>query len=136
MREIADTGLIVALLFRKDPFHAWAFDAFRRFSPFHTCDAVLAEAASFCPDPVAVLKLVTRGDLIVDPDFSLATEASRLEALASKYADRPMDLADACLVRMSELHSKCRIWTVDRNDFSTYRRMGRKTIPCEFPPVG
>jgi hypothetical protein len=45
-----------------------------------------------------------------------------------------MDLADACLLRMSEFHSKCRIWTVDRNDFSTYRRMGRRTIPCEFPP--
>jgi len=85
------------------------------------------------PDPVAVLKLVTRGDLILDPDFSLATEVSHLAALASKYADCPMDLADACLVRMSELHSKCRIWTVERNDFSTYRRMGRRTIPCEFP---
>ena len=135
MKEIADTGLIVALLFRNDPFHRWALEAFRKCAPFLTCEAVLAEAASFCPDPVAVLKLVTRGDLIMDPDFSLANEASHLAALASKYADRPMDLADACLVRMSELHSKCRIWTVDRNDFSTYRRMGRRTIPCEFPPL-
>jgi hypothetical protein len=99
-----------------------------------TCNAVLTEAASFCPDPVAMLKLVPRGDLIVDPDFSLASEASHLVALASKYADRPMDLADACLVRISELHSRCRIWTVNRNNFSTYRRMGRRTIPCEFPP--
>lgn len=134
MKEIADTGLIVALLFRNDPFHFWALEAFRKHSPFLTCDAVLAEAASFCPDPVAVLKLVTRGDLIPDPDFSIAAEASHLAALASKYADRPMDLADACLVRMSELHSRCRIWTVDRNDFATYRRAGRRSIPCEFPP--
>jgi predicted nucleic acid-binding protein len=134
MKEIADTGLIVALLFRNDPCHRWAVEGFRDHAPFFTCDAVLAEAASFCPDPVAVLKLVTRGDLIVDPDFSLAVEASHLAVLASKYADRPMDLADACLVRMSELHSKCRIWTVDRSDFSTYRRMGKRTIPCEFPP--
>jgi predicted nucleic acid-binding protein len=134
MKEIADTGLIVALLFRKDPFHPWALEAFHKFAPFLTCDAVLAEAASFCPDPVAVLKLVTRGDLIVDPDFSLANEASHLAELASKYADRPMDLADTCIVRMSELHSKSRIWTVDRDDFSTYRRMGRRMIPCEFPP--
>lgn len=81
-----------------------------------------------------MIKLVTRGDLIVDPDFMFANEASHLAALASKYADRPMDLADACLVRMSEIHIKCRIWTVDRNDFSTYRRMGRSAIPCEFPP--
>jgi uncharacterized protein len=134
MIEIADTGLIVALLFRNDPFHPWAVEAFHSCAPFLTCDAVLAEAAGFCPDPVAVLKLVTRGDLIPDPDFSLANEASHLATLAAKYADSPMDLADACLVRMSELHSKCRIWTVDRNDFSTYRRLGRRTIPCEFPP--
>jgi predicted nucleic acid-binding protein len=126
--------LIVALLFRNDPFHNWALEAFGNHAPFITCDAVLAEAASFCPDPVAVLKLVTRGDLIPDPDFTVASEASHLAALASKYAERPMDFAGACLVRMSELHSKCRIWTVDRNDFSTYRRMGRRTIPCEFPP--
>lgn len=134
MKEIADTGLIVALLFRSDPHHRWALEGFRKHSPFFTCDAVLAEAASFCPDPVAVLKLVTRGDLIVDPDFSLAGEATHLAVLAAKYADRPMDLADACLVRMSELHSKCRIWTVDRSDFSTYRRLGKRIIPCEFPP--
>lgn len=134
MKEIADTGLIVALLFRKDPFHIWALNAFRKHAPFHTCDTVLAEAASFCPDPLAVLKLVTRGDLILDPAFLLADEASHIAALAEKYADQPMDLADACLVRMSELHTKCRVWTVDRNDFATYRRMGRRTIPCEFPP--
>jgi predicted nucleic acid-binding protein len=134
MKEIADTGLIVALLFRNDPFHRWALEAFRSNAPFLTCDAVLTEAASFCPDPVAVLKLVTRGDLIVDPDFSLGGEASHLAALAVKYADSPMDLADACVVRMSEIHPKCRVWTVDRNDFATYRRMGRRAIPCEFPP--
>ena len=134
MREIADTGLIVAFLFRKDPFHAWALEAFQRFAPFITCEAVLAEAASFCPDPVAVLKLVTRGDLVLDRGFSMANEAFHLTALASKYADRPMDLADACLVRLSELHPRCRVWTVDRDDFSTYRRLGRRAIPCEFPP--
>ncbi|MCH7227542.1 type II toxin-antitoxin system VapC family toxin [Haloferula sp. A504] len=136
MKEIADTGLIVALLFRNDPFHAWAQEAFRKHAPFLTCDPVLTEAASFCPDPVAVLKLVTRGDLILDPDFSLDEEASHLASLAAKYADRPMDLADACLVRMSERHPRCRIWTVDRNDFATYRRLGRRAIPCEFPPAG
>lgn len=135
MKEIADTGLIVALLFRDDPYHGWALENFRRHAPFHTCDAVLAEVAAFCPNPVAVLKLVNRGDLIVDPDFSLAREASHLASLAAKYADRPMDIADACLVRMSELTSKCRIWTVDRADFSTYRRHGKKAIPCEFPEL-
>ncbi len=135
MKEIADTGLIVALLFRNDRFHPWALEAFRKHAPFHTCDAVLAEAGSFCPNPVAGLQLVSRGDLIVDPEFVLSREISHLSTLATRYSDRPMDLADACLVRMSELTTRCRIWTVDRTDFSTYRRHGRRVIPCEFPKL-
>jgi predicted nucleic acid-binding protein len=133
VKEIADTGLLVALLTRNDPHHRWAVDAFRQHAPFVTCDAVLAEAGSFFPDPTALLTLVARGDLVLDPDFILGDEAARVLALAAKYRDRPMDLADACLVRMAELTTRCRIWTVDRSDFGAYRRHGRQTIPCEFP---
>lgn len=133
MKEIADTGIIVALLTRNDPFHHWALAAFRAHSPFHTCDAVLAEAASFFQDPVGLLRLVSRGDLVIDTEFLLARELSGVLALATKYADRPMDLADACLVRMTELIPRCRVWTVDRRDFAAYRRHGRHAIPCEFP---
>ncbi len=61
MKEIADTGLLVALLTRNDPHHRWAAGAFRRHAPFVTCDAVLAEAGSFFPDPAALLTLVARG---------------------------------------------------------------------------
>lgn len=134
MKELADTGLIVALLSRNDPFHDWSLRAFRRHAPFQTCDAVVAEAASFFPTPVYVLKLLARGDLILDSGFVLATELPRIFSLAEKYADRPMDLADACLVRMSELTVRSRVWTVDRSDFLTYRRNGRERVPCEFPP--
>ena len=134
MKEIADTGLIVALLARNDPFHSWALAAFRAHSPFLTCDAVLAEAASFFHDPVGVLRLVSRGDVILDPAFLLSRELPQVLALTTTYADRPMDLADACLVRMTELTPRCRVWTVDRGDFATYRRQGRQAIPCEFPP--
>ena len=134
MKEIADTGLIVALLTRNDRYHEWAADAFRGHAPFCVCDAVLAESASFFPDPCAVLRLVARGDLLLDRDFVLAAEMPRVLALAEKYSDCPMDLADACLVRMSELTPRCRIWTIDRGDFGTYRRDGRQRVPCAFPP--
>src|SRR2546425_10512028 len=99
VKRIADTGLIVALLTRNDRFHDWAVEESRRHAPFHTCDAVLGEAASFFPDPVAALQLVARGDLILDPGFVLADEMPRVFALATKCSDYPMDLADACLVR-------------------------------------
>jgi len=134
MKNIADTGIIVALLTRNDPFHEWAVKEFRRNAPFLVCDAVLAEAASFFPDPVHVLQLVLRGDLVLDPAFGLAQELPRVLELAAKYADRPMDLADACLVRMTELTSRGKVWTLDRADFSVYRRNGHQRIPCEFPP--
>ena len=134
MKEIADTGLIVALLARNDPHHAWAVVAFRNHSPFFTCDAVLAEAGSFFPDPIGLLRLISRGDLVIDPEFVLAREWSGVLELVTKYSDRPMDLADACLVRMTELCIRSRVWTVDRADFAVYRRNGKLAIPCEFPP--
>lgn len=134
MKRIADTGLLVAFLAHNDRFHAWAAEVFPAHAPFHTCEAVLSETASFFPDPLALLGLVARGDLILDPAFVMADELAHVLALATKYADRPMDLADACLVRMTELSPHCKVWTVDRADFAAYRRHGRQPIPCEYPP--
>ncbi len=131
MKPIADTGVIVALLASDDPAHTWAAAAFRRYSPFYTCDAVAAEACSFFANPLPVLTLVSRGDLVLD--FKLAEQMPRVLALVTKYADQSMDLADACIVRMTELYDRCRVWTVDRADFLTYRRHGRQTVPCDFP---
>jgi len=65
-----------------------------------------------------VLTLLARGDRILDFDF--AGQITAVQALATEYADRPMDLADACLVRMTELNVDRRVWTVDRKDFSLY----------------
>ena len=132
MKPIADTGLIVALLAADDPSHAWAAEAFRRHSPFYTCDAILAEACSFFPNPKPVLTLVARRDLILD--FDLAEEMPRVLTLVTNYADQPMDLADAGVVRMSELFTRCKVWTVDCADFTAYRRHGRQAIAREFPP--
>lgn len=94
----------------------------------------MLETAWVLGAPVRVLTLLARGDLILDPAFVFSSEIPRLLELCRKYADRPMDLADASLVRMTELTTRCKIWTVDREDFSTYRRHGRQAVPCEFPP--
>jgi predicted nucleic acid-binding protein len=133
LKKIADTGLLVAAADPHDRHHAWAAAALRAHTPFYTCDAVVLETAWVLESPTAVLELVARGDLILDPAFEFATEIPRLLELCRKYADRSMDLADACLVRMTELTARCKIWTVDRHDFSTYRRHGRHPVPCEFP---
>lgn len=93
----------------------------------------MLETAWVLGSPLGVLKLVARGDLVIDSEFDFATEVPRILELCRKYADQPMDLADACLVRMTELTARCKVWTVDRDDFSTYRRHARQAVPCEFP---
>jgi uncharacterized protein len=65
-------------------------------------------------------------------DFEITNEAAALEVLMKRYADRPMALADACLVRLSELHKDCRVFTLDRH-FKQYRRYGRSVIPLLSP---
>ena len=82
---------------------------------------------------IGILALLARGDLLLDPAFDFGAELPHLLALCSKYADREMDLADACLVRMTELTSRCKIWTVDREDFAIYRRHSRQMVPCMMP---
>ncbi len=52
-----------------------------------------------------------------------------------KYADQPMSLAEACLVRTAELTDRCQVFTTDR-DFLVYRRKGRHVIPLLSPFAG
>ena len=54
-------------------------------------------------------------------------------ALLGKYQDLGMDLADACLVRIAELDPTAVIFTLDREDFTVYRKHGNKPVPCVFP---
>jgi len=79
--------------------------------------------------PAAVLELVARG--VVQPTFRLQDEISALQTLVRRYA---RDLADACLVRMSELHSDCVVLTIDTEFRDVYRRHSRQLIPTLLPP--
>ncbi len=130
LRKIADAGLIVGLLNRNDQYHEWALSVFEKETPpFYTCDAVIAEAGWRTGRPDRVVQMVLDGDLIVA--FSLGSEIARIHELLIKYPQ--MDVADGCLVRMSELQPDSRIWTVDRADFQIYRRFGKQAIPAVFP---
>ena len=71
------------------------------------------------------------GDLEIQ--FSLDEHATEVLALVRKYRDQSMNLADACVVRMSELLQDSIVYTVDKTDFSVYRRHARHRIPCVFP---
>ena len=131
MQAVADTGLIKAVLDRNDPVHGWAAAVFPQHAPWLTCEPVLTEASHLSGAPEKVMQLVARGDLQVK--FDAAAEADRLIELLLKYKDRQMDLADACLVRIAELEREAVVFTVDREDFTIYRKNGRQPMPCVFP---
>ena len=67
--------------------------------------------------------------------FDLSEQTARVLSLLKKYRDRVMDLADACIVRMTELMRDSRVVTLDRTDFAVYRRNGRDLIPVIVPPA-
>jgi hypothetical protein len=67
--------------------------------------------------------------------FVLSEHVSRLAELAARYADRKPDLADLCLIRLSELHPRRPVITTDLADFRVYRRGRREAIPLIYPPM-
>jgi hypothetical protein len=66
--------------------------------------------------------------------FECREHLPQLVALADRYADRRPDLADLCVIRMSELHPRHSVLTVDQADFRIYRRNKREAIPLICPP--
>ena len=132
MTKIADSGLIIAALDKTDGYHAWAAKVLESESPpWRVCEAVLAEIAASVGTPEPVLEMLQLGDLEIG--FSLDDNAPEVLALIRKYRDQGMDLADACVVRMSELLEDSVVYTVDKTDFSVYRRHTRQRISCVFP---
>jgi uncharacterized protein len=132
---IIDTGPLVAYLSLRDEANKWAVNLWSSLPhPLLTCEPVLSEACFLLfrngGPPESVLTLLQRGVLKIG--LTVESEASALESLMRRYADTPMSLTDACLVRMSELHHDCRVLTLDR-DFTRYRRHGRNVIPLLAP---
>ena len=100
---LADAGFVIALLSRRDRHHEWAVAQSAGLPPpWKTCNAVLSEAFHLIGSRgrPALSALLRRGAVVLA--FDLADELDRVLRLMQKYADVPMSLADACLVRMSE----------------------------------
>jgi predicted nucleic acid-binding protein len=134
-RVIVDTGPLVALLNAADKHHRWTRTVLDDVeAPMATCEAVLSEACFLLRringGQDAVLELVARG--IVTVTFSLAAELTAVRKLMERYSSVPMSLADACLVRMSELDPRATVITLD-SDFKIYRRNRRQAIPVLLP---
>jgi uncharacterized protein len=106
---IADTGSLVAFLDRSERHHPWVVRRIAELdAPLLVCEPVLAEAmfllARLGKGQDALLGLLENGALRVA--LRVQEHVPELRALLRKYRDRPMSLADACVVRMAELHGR------------------------------
>jgi len=132
---IVDAGPLVAYLSNNDQDHKWVEEKFGQFRlPLQTCDAVLSEACFLLQGTHCgtrqLLAMIERG--LVEPNFDLRAEFAAVAELMRRYENVPMSVADACLVRMSELHREAVVFTLD-SDFRVYRRFRRQVIPLICP---
>ncbi|MDO8543165.1 MAG: PIN domain-containing protein [Opitutaceae bacterium] len=132
---IVDTGPLVAFLSENDSARAWANTVFAELEPpFLTCDVVIAETYHLLTQTRSgadgLMALLETGALRLIPLAEL--DPASLRKLILRYANVPMDLADACIVRLSELHPEAEVVTID-TDFRIYRRNGRQAIPLLMP---
>jgi hypothetical protein len=129
VRALADTGALLAYLDKKDRWHRRCREAFASFHlPLVTSAAVLTELFHLVGDDARQVQVawsfVRSGALTV----AAVTDdgLSELEGLMRRYHDRPMGFADATLVLLAERHSLTTVFTVDHDDFETYRVGGRR----------
>jgi predicted nucleic acid-binding protein len=121
---LLDTGPLVALLSKDDAEHARAEQMFAEcLPPFRCCEAVAAEACYLmgkvhAAGPAEVVALGRKG--VYEISMSLDNSWTCIEALLRKYANRPISLADACLICCAEIYQEARILTFD-SDFAFYR---------------
>ena len=130
---LVDAGYLVALLSRRDTHHAWAATQAAQYGPpWHTCEAALSEAFHVLGPPGTRSLAALLNRRAVRIAFDLGKELQAVLRLMQKYADVPMSLADACLVRMTEVVAMPVLLTTEA-DFQVYRRHSRNVVPCVTP---
>jgi len=132
---LLDTGPLVSFLASELEHHEWAIEEWKQLRPpLVTCEPVLSEAAFLLKregrDADPLFALLDRG--VIRIGLSIQEHQADLRALMRRYRNLPMSLADACLVRLSEIHAAAEVLTLD-SDFRIYRRHGNKVIPLRTP---
>lgn len=132
---ILDTGVLIAFLMPKDKFHPWAISQLSQITdPVITCKPVITEACFLAQrihhGQSTILKLLKQGHIQIP--FILNQEIEAIHNLMESYASVPMSLADACLVRMSEIYEDSSVLTLD-SDFQIYRKHRNQNISVIMP---
>lgn len=132
MKAIADTGFLVAIANRRDQYHDWAVNLLAELqTPLLTSEAVLSETAFHLQSSRTALLMVESGlvRIAINPE----REWPELLRLAEQFDDQRPDLADLCVIRLSEIYPIHKVLTVDGSDFRVYRRNSREPIPVVCP---
>ncbi len=132
---IIDTGFLVALLNRSEQYHNWVKTQLSNISaPLLTCEAVITETC-FLLQKIhqgedTVLSLINRGKIQIP--FRIDEDSTIIRELMQRYQSVPKSLADACLVRMTEIYPNSILLTLD-SDFRIYRKNKNQMIPLIIP---
>jgi predicted nucleic acid-binding protein len=132
---LLDTGPLVSFLASGLKHHLWSVEQWKQFTPpLLTCEPVLTEAAFLLTregrEAESIFALLERGAIRIG--LSIQAEQADIGALMHRYRNRPMSLADACLVRLAELHTQAEVLTLG-SDFRIYRKHGNRVIPVSMP---
>ena len=135
MQAIVDTGPLVAFFDRSERHHLWAAQRIEELeAPLLVCEPVLTEViyllARFPMAGDTLFDLLQNGALQLA--FRVEEHLGVLHRLIQKYRDTPMSLADACVVRMAEIHEEHSVLTLD-SDFTVYRKHGRSPMTLIHP---
>jgi predicted nucleic acid-binding protein len=137
VKYVVDTGPLAAFLNRNEKnkrLRNWAAQTLQSVRwPLYTNEPVLTETAYWLGTAVPLLEMVEAGDLIVG--LTLEDHTADLRRIIERYSGKNVSLADAALVRMVEIWRESTVITIDRNNFSAYRRFGRDPITFLAPPV-
>lgn len=137
MLAIVDTGPLVAFFDRAERHHDWIAERIEEFdAPLLVCEPVLAETmhllSRYPKAQDALFELLQNGALRVA--FRIAEHVEALRKLRHKYRNTPISLADACIVRMAEIHEQHAVLTLD-SDFCVYRKHGRVPLTLVHPTM-
>lgn len=139
VESLIDSGAILAILDKSDRWHSRCLETIRQLRwPLLTSEAALAELFHLVGDSPA--RKESTWQFLGSGAILLATirhsELPSIHTLMSRYADRPMDFADATLVYLATRESIETIFTVDQTDFAVYRITGKRpfrVLPSRRP---
>jgi len=137
MMILIDTGPLYAFFNKRDQWNWWVGKTLGEYKPpLYTCESVISETIFLLQrssmEIEGLMELITRGQLVVQPAFTSKKDQKRIEQILTNYQNLPASFADACLVRMAEVHESSQIMTLD-SDFTIYRKSGGDPISLISP---